>query len=105
MNANLPSFCLVAIDIKAKDGTLAPLPDDLSPIADQVFKLIDSVFSDAQLPEVGDDRKPKVNPLNEENFNKKEFQELWKRINRRAVYRVSFDSAELIRNGIRALNE
>ena len=42
----------------------------------QVFQLIDSVFSDAQLPKVDDGRKPKTNPLNA-NFQKKEFQELW----------------------------
>jgi type III restriction enzyme len=90
---------------KAKEeGTVVPLPAELAPHAEQIFKLIDSVFSDAQLPEVGDDRKPKINPLNEENFNKKEFQELWKRIDRRAVYRVGFDSKELVKNSIKTLN-
>src|SRR3989344_2089504 len=33
-------------------GALAELPDELKPYADQVFQLIDSVFSDAQLPKV-----------------------------------------------------
>ena len=84
-------------------GTLAELPDELKPYADQVFQLIESVFSDAQLPKVGDGRKPKTNPLNT-NFDKKEFQELWARINRKAVYRVEFDSAELIRKCVSALN-
>ncbi|WP_046765838.1 restriction endonuclease [Sphingobium chungbukense] len=83
-------------------GTLAELPDELKPYADQVFQLIDSVFSDAQLPKVGDGRKPKTNPLNA-NFDKKEFQELWARINRKAVYRVEFDSAELVRKCVSAL--
>lgn len=86
------------------EGTIAPLPTELAPHAEQIFKLIDSVFSESQLPDVGDDRASKVNRLNEDNFNKKEFQELWKRINRRAVYRVGFDSAELIRNSIKTLN-
>jgi len=65
--------------------------------------LIDSVFSENQLPDVGDDRKPKTNPLNA-NFMKREFQDLWSRINRKAVYRVDFDSAELVRHSIQALN-
>ena len=30
------------------------------------------------------------------NFEKKEFQELWRRINQKAVYRVEFDSDELV---------
>ena len=84
-------------------GTLAALPDDLKPHADQIFQIIDSVFSDAQLPKVDDGRKPKTNPLNE-NFEKKEFQELWRRINQKAVYRVEFDSDELVRKCVSALD-
>jgi type III restriction enzyme len=68
-----------------------------------VFELIDSVFSDAQLPKLEDGRKPKTNPLNA-NFDKKEFRELWQRINRKAVYKVDFDSEELIRKCISALD-
>jgi len=81
---------------------LADLPDELRPHAEQVFLLIDSVFSDAQLPKVNDGRKHKTNHLNA-NFDKREFQELWARINRKAVYRVDFDSAELIRKCVSAL--
>jgi len=84
-------------------GTLAALPEELKAHADQIFQLIDSVFSDAQLPKVEDGRKPKLNPLNE-NFEKKEFQELWRRINQKAVYRVEFDSEELVRKCVSALN-
>jgi len=86
------------------DGTLAPLPPELAPHADKIYKLIDSVFSESQLPQVGDDRKPKANPLND-NFNKKEFRELWNRINHKAIYRVEFDSTELVRNCIRTLDK
>ena len=89
---------------KAKEaGMLVELPDELKPHAEQIFQLIDSVFSDAQLPKVDDGRKPKTNPLNA-NFEKKEFQELWSRINRKAVYRVDFDSAELVRKCVSALD-
>lgn len=84
-------------------GKLADLPEELKPHAEQIFQLIDSVFSDAQLPKVDDGRKPKTNPLNA-NFEKKEFQELWARINRKAVYRVEFDSEELIRKCISGLD-
>jgi type III restriction enzyme len=86
------------------NGTLAPLPPELAPQGDQIFGLIDSVFSESQLPDVGDDRKPKANPLND-NFEKKEFKALWSRINRKAVYRVEFDSDELIQNSIGALDQ
>lgn len=36
-----------------------------------------------------------ANTLND-NFSKKEFQELWKRINHKYAYKVSFNSEELI---------
>jgi type III restriction enzyme len=85
-------------------GTLAALPPELAPHAEQIFGLIDSVFSESQLPDVGDDRKPKTNPLNA-NFEKKEFKALWDRINQKAVYRVEFESNELIQNCIRTLEK
>ena len=84
-------------------GSLAALPPELAPHAEHIYRLIDSVFSESQLPDVGDDRKPKTNPLNA-NFEKREFKELWNRINRKAVYRVDFDSKELVRNSIRAMD-
>lgn len=87
-----------------KAGTLAELPADLKPHAEQVFQLIDSVFSESQLPEIGDDRRPKKNPLNS-NFEKQEFKALWERINRKAAYSVGFDSAELVQKAVKALDE
>ena len=87
-----------------KEGTLAPLPEELLPYQEQIFSLVDSVFSAGQLPDVGDDRKPKKNPLNS-NFDKKEFKELWNRINKKAIYRVEFNSEELIQNCINTLNK
>ena len=86
------------------NGTLAALPPELAPHADQIFGLIDSVFSESQLLDVGDDRKPKTNPLNA-NFEKKEFKALWNRINQKAVYRVEFESSELIQNCIRTFDK
>lgn len=86
------------------NGQLAPMPAELEPYREQIFTLIDGVYSDAQLPSVGDDRKPKHNPLNA-NFDKKEFQALWHKINRKAVYKVDFDSAELVKNCVRTLNK
>lgn len=84
--------------------TLAPLPPELQPHAEQVFQLIDSVFSDKQLPRLDDDRRPKKNPLND-NFDKQEFKTLWNRINRKAAYGVRFDSAELVGKAVKELDE
>lgn len=87
-----------------EEGKLAELPPELAPHAAEVFKLIDSVFSDAQLPIPEDDRKAKTNPLSA-NFEKKEFQELWNRINRKAAYTVHFETSELVTKCVNCLDK
>lgn len=87
-----------------KEGKLATLPPELAPHAEQVFQLIDTVFSEAQLPGIDDERKAKVNPLNA-NFEKKEFQALWSRINQKAAYTVHFETPELIKKCVSALDK
>ncbi|MGK2915432.1 MAG: type III restriction-modification system endonuclease [Porticoccaceae bacterium] len=87
-----------------KDGVLAALPAELQAHAEQVLQLVDSVFSESQLPDIGDDRRPKKNPLNA-NFEKQEFKALWNRINRKAAYSVEFDSLELVQKAVAALND
>jgi len=79
-----------------REEQLAELPDELKQYAEHVFGLIDSVFTDADLPDIDNDRAVKNNPLNK-NFHKKEFQELWSRINQKAAYSVDFDSEELLK--------
>jgi type III restriction enzyme len=86
-----------------KEGTLAPLPNELERYKEQIHQLVTTVFSTAQLPDVEDDRAGKVNPRNS-NFEKREFQELWSRINRKAVYAVDFQTQELIDKCIKAVD-
>jgi len=86
-----------------RNGTIAELPPELKKYEPQIFELIDTVFNNAQLQMPENDRGSKNNPLND-NFDKKEFKELWNRINRKAAYSVKFDSAELISKCIKALD-
>jgi type III restriction enzyme len=79
------------------------MPAGLQEFHYQVAELIDALHVDVPAPTDG--RKPKVIPLNEANFAKREFQELWSRINHKVVYQVEFDSAELIRKCIQALDK
>lgn len=89
----------------AKDtGELSPLPAELAPYTEQIIAIIDTVYSDAKLPPVDDERAAKTNPLNV-NFDKKEFQALWQQINKKAAYTVQFNSTELINKARHALNE
>ena len=85
-------------------GELAGFAEELAPYSAQIIDLIDSVFDDSKLPKPDDGRKKKTNPLNA-NFEKKEFLELWSRINRKAVYRVEFESNELVQKSVVALNK
>ena len=87
-----------------KEGRLAPLPPDLAVHAEPVFQLIDSIFSDAQLPPIGDGRKTRINPLNA-NFDKQAFKELWQRINHKAAYTVDFATAELVKKCVAELDK
>ncbi|WP_328645015.1 DEAD/DEAH box helicase family protein [Amycolatopsis sp. NBC_00348] len=86
------------------DGTLvAPTAEVLKPVIDFMWPLVDALYLD--VPKPTDGRKPKKIPLNEANFKKREFQELWGRINHKAVYQVEFDSSELIKNCIHTLDK
>ena len=88
-------------------GTLAPMPEQISHMAEGIHLLVKSVYDDSVLDNMfqdGNQTKVKDNPLNE-NFAKKEFQELWKRINHKYAYTVSFKSEELIEKAIAHINE
>jgi len=85
------------------DGSLAPLPEDLLPMAEQVIKLVDTVFSEGQMMQPEDGRKAKK-LLPNANFERQEFKALWNRINHKAAYTVHFDSAELVQKAITAIN-
>ena len=92
-----------AYHIAQKEGTLAPLPPDLVPYKEQIFQLVNTVFTAGQMPDIDDELKTQPNPLNA-NFEKKEFQELWHRINHKAVYAVDFQTEELIQKCIKTLD-
>lgn len=71
---------------------------------DGIIAALDTVFDPAAVrPENG--RKPKLAKLQKDNFAKKEFQNLWKRINRRTYYQVSFETSGLVKKAIEELDE
>jgi type III restriction enzyme len=60
--------------------------------------MLDSMTTDATAPQI------ESNELNE-NFKKKEFQELWKRLNHKYAYTVHFDSTDLINNAVTSIEQ
>lgn len=86
-------------------GTVAPLPQPLQPIAEGVTRLIQSIFDPKALDDMVVEEKT-VTPDNRlnQNFDKEEFQALWKEINHQYVYQVSYDSDELIGKAVLHIN-
>lgn len=90
---------------EAKDqGTLAELPESLVAYTEQIHKLIDGLFDPKALEGMTDNGNKKLtNKINQANLERKEFQALWSRINRKAVYQIHLDSEKLIEQSISAV--
>ena len=100
-NKNITSIYREAL----ANGTVAPLPAKLQHIAEGVIKLINGIFDPSVLKDMVVEEKTTtpVNKLND-NFSRKEFQDLWKEINHKYVYTVSYDSEELIKKAIEKID-
>mgnify|MGYP003310703736 CR=1 FL=1 len=78
--------------------------EELNDMKDGIIAALDTVFNPSSVkPE--DARKPKTANFQQENFDKKEFQNLWKRINQRTYYQVNFDTSDLVEKSIKALDD
>ncbi|ENU44423.1 hypothetical protein F985_00844 [Acinetobacter seifertii] len=85
---------------KAK-GELVALPEELQPYTAQITKLIDSIFDPKATDGMTEDaNKHLTNHINSKNLERKEFQDLWKKINRKAIYQIQIDSNKLITDSI-----
>ena len=87
-----------------EQGTLAELPESLVAYTEQIHKLIDGLFDPKALEGMADNGNKKLtNTINQANLERKEFQALWSRINRKAVYQIHLDSEKLIEQSISAV--
>lgn len=95
----------------AKEQSFKALSEDIANIIpeglEQTFhKLTQSIFDESILDAMIDNaHKAKVENALNDNFYKKEFQDLWHLINKKYTYLVDFDSEELVHNCIKAVNE
>lgn len=82
------------------------LPPELQKKAPAIDVALKSVVEDKLINYVGDGLKKKIslNRLND-NFRKKEFIELWNRINHKYTYTVNFDDDELVDKAIDDIND
>ncbi len=91
----------------SKAGRLKPLTDDMQPYTTHVYKQVQSIFDPNALNDMVSNANKQNTPPNKlnDNFKKKEFQELWKLINHKYAYTVNFDSDELAEKAVKAINE
>ncbi|MDM1018886.1 DEAD/DEAH box helicase family protein [Acinetobacter sp. VNK23] len=83
------------------NGELVTLPDELQPYTAQITKLIDSIFDPKATDGMTEDANKRLtNHINSKNLERKEFQDLWKKINRKAIYQIQIDSKKLISDSI-----
>ena len=80
-----------------------PLPDEFKPYKESIISLLQSIYTDNALSPV-DERKTITLSLND-NFKKKEFQELWNKINIKTIYEVNFDNQKIIDDSISKINK
>jgi type III restriction enzyme len=81
------------------------LPVEVEDFKEGIVQLVSKVYSEGATPLVEDSRAENIKRLEvNENLKKKEFQELWNKINIKTVYCVDFDTEELINNCIKALD-
>lgn len=79
-----------------------PLPEALESFRESVTQLLKAVYTgEALMPE--NDRETIVVRTNK-NFKKKEFQELWNKINLKTIYEVQFNSKKLITDSTIKIN-
>jgi type III restriction enzyme len=83
---------------------LSAIDDGLSPYAENVLQLVESVYDPRKSPMVSDARAKATLNLDQEKFASKEFKDLWAKINAKTYYTVSFDEQKLIDSCVRALN-
>lgn len=87
-------------------GVLPPLPPEVEQKSEIIYAVIKGVFDESALAGLvsnGLATKITENRLNE-NAKKKEWQELWRRINHKYAYTVHFDDDELRRKAIEHIN-
>ncbi len=89
---------------KDKTNGEVQFAEEVQDYASDVIKIIDSIYdSKALMPENARSNNVELT-CDEEKLNSKEFKALWSRINSKSVYVVDFDTDELVRKAIAALN-
>jgi len=81
------------------------VPEIMENFEEEYINIIKNLFTDIKIP-IDNMGKSNINQLKpNENFYKKEFQDLWNKINKKTTYQVNFNSDELIKKAVERLNK
>ena len=94
----------ITADGKIKiESNQVPLPENLEPFREDITKLLKSIYTGDGI-NIENDRNNVEVAVNS-NFHKKEFQDLWNRINIKSIYEVKFDTDKLIEDSKNRINK
>ena len=78
--------------------------DDYNSVKDAIVLMLDKIYDpDKLMPD--NSRKVREAHFDKNKFDKKEFQNLWKKINTKTYYTVDFETDELIKNAIKEIDD
>ncbi len=83
------------------------MPEELAPFKTEVCLLMQKIHGTANFKASNNEKADNINePILKpnDNFAKKEFQDLWKKIKVKTVYEVDFDSDELVKKSVIAID-
>jgi len=90
---------------EAKKANQLVIPEIIKGYEQAIMNIVDTIYDPNTMnPEDLNASKPKLE-LDREKLNKKEFQELWKRINTKTAYVVNFETDELIKKAIKSIDK
>ena len=78
--------------------------DEYNAVKDAIVLMLDKIYDpDKLMPD--NSRKVREAHFDKNKFDKKEFQNLWKKINTKTYYTVDFETDELIKNAIKEIDD
>ena len=91
--------------IEERDDNKLELSEPFNDFKEDIIRMISNIYNADNYKPTTDGRRDNIkNLIPNDNFNKKEFQELWDKINIKTLYEVDFDSNELIEKAVNSIN-
>lgn len=91
--------------IEYRDAQKLDFGDSFNLFKDDIIKMISNIYNADNYNPTTDGRRKNITTLTPNaNFMKKEFQDLWNKINIKTTYEVSFDTDELVEKAVNSIN-